>query len=74
MEVAVVGAGPLGRVLKGLRTQDILVVKGSFDKMEVTLEELGVSFGVSKERVRQLEERARGKLRAELEEVWAEAS
>ncbi|MFO0934119.1 MAG: hypothetical protein U1E39_15635 [Planctomycetota bacterium] len=38
------GAGPLGRVLKGLRTQDILVVKGSFDKMEVTLEELGLPF------------------------------
>ena len=38
------GAGPLGRVLKGLRTQDILVVKGSFDKMEITLEELGLPF------------------------------
>jgi hypothetical protein len=31
-------------VLKGLRTQDILVVKGSFDKMEITLEELGLPF------------------------------
>jgi hypothetical protein len=38
------GAGPLGKVLKGLRTQDILVVKGSFDKMEITLEELGLPF------------------------------
>lgn len=38
------GAGPLGRVLKGLRTKDILVVKGSFDKMEITLEELGLPF------------------------------
>jgi len=34
-----------------------------------TLQELGVRLGVSKERVRQLEERACGKLRAKLEEL-----
>jgi RNA polymerase sigma-32 factor len=34
-----------------------------------TLQELGVKLGVSKERVRQLEERACGKLRAKLEEL-----
>jgi RNA polymerase sigma-32 factor len=34
-----------------------------------TLEELGVSFGVSKERVRQLEERAKKRMRARLEEL-----
>ena len=33
-----------------------------------TLQELGVRLGVSKERVRQIEERACGKLRARLEE------
>jgi len=38
------GGGPLGRVLKGLRTDDILVVRGSFDHMENTLEELGLPF------------------------------
>jgi RNA polymerase sigma-32 factor len=33
----------------------------------VTLEKLGVRLGVSKERVRQIEERARAKLKARLE-------
>lgn len=35
----------------------------------VTLEELGLSFGVSKERVRQIEERAKKRMRARLEEI-----
>lgn len=35
----------------------------------LTLEELGVSFGVSKERVRQLEERAKKRMRERLEEI-----
>ncbi len=39
-----------------------------------TLQELGVRLGVSKERVRQLEERARDKLRARLEELSDEAA
>lgn len=38
------GAGPLGKALKGLRTDDILVVRGSFDHMQHTLEELGLPF------------------------------
>jgi len=37
-----------------------------------TLEQLGVSFGVSKERVRQLEERAKKRMRARLEELVRE--
>jgi RNA polymerase sigma-32 factor len=39
-----------------------------------TLQELGVKLGVSKERVRQLEERARDKLRAKLGELSDEAA
>jgi RNA polymerase sigma-32 factor len=39
-----------------------------------TLQELGVKLGVSKERVRQIEERACGKLRAKLEELREEAA
>jgi RNA polymerase sigma-32 factor len=39
-----------------------------------TLQELGVKLGVSKERVRQLEERARDKLRARLEQLRDEAA
>jgi RNA polymerase sigma-32 factor len=37
-----------------------------------TLEQLGVAFGVSKERVRQLEERAKKHMRARLEEIVGE--
>ena len=38
------GGGALGKALKGLRTEDILVVRGSFDHMEAVLEELGIPF------------------------------
>ena len=38
------GGGALGRALKGLRTEDILVVRGSFDHMEAVLEELNIPF------------------------------
>ncbi|MCC6553204.1 MAG: sigma-70 family RNA polymerase sigma factor [Polyangiaceae bacterium] len=37
-----------------------------------TLEQLGVDFGVSKERVRQLEERAKKRMRARIEEITRE--
>jgi RNA polymerase sigma-32 factor len=37
-----------------------------------TLEQLGVAFGVSKERVRQLEERAKKRMRVRLEEIVGE--
>ena len=44
------------------------------DEDPVTLEKLGVRLGVSKERVRQLEERARAKLRARLVELGYEGA
>jgi RNA polymerase sigma-32 factor len=37
-----------------------------------TLEQLGVEFGISKERVRQIEERAKKRMRARLEEIASE--
>jgi RNA polymerase sigma-32 factor len=40
----------------------------------VTLEELGQEFGVSKERVRQLEERTRNRVRARIEEIAGETA
>jgi RNA polymerase sigma-32 factor len=39
-----------------------------------TLKELGRAFGISRERVRQLEARAKAKMRAHLEELWEPAS
>lgn len=38
----------------------------------LTLEQLGVAFGVSKERVRQIEERAKKRMRARIEEITRE--
>ncbi len=54
-------------VLKQLqdRERDILVCRYGLDEgtEPLTLEEVGVRFGVTKERIRQLETRALGKLR-----------
>lgn len=53
-----------------LDEREKMIVRERFMKEEPpTLQELGVRLGVSKERVRQLEERARTKLRGELHEL-----
>ena len=53
-----------------LDDRERMIVKERFMKEEPpTLQELGSRLGVSKERVRQLEERARIKLRGELSEL-----
>jgi RNA polymerase sigma-32 factor len=67
-KVAVAGA------LKGLSDREQLIVRERMMSDEpATLQKLGDILGVSKERVRQLEERARGKLRVELESLREDA-
>ena len=67
-KVAVAGA------LKGLSEREQLIVRERMMSDEpATLQKLGDILGVSKERVRQLEERARGKLRVELESLREDA-
>src|SRR5262249_51748510 len=38
------GGGSLGSALKGIKREDILVVRGTFDKMEVVLETLKIPY------------------------------
>jgi RNA polymerase sigma-32 factor len=60
----------VGRALCALTERERLIVRERLMSDEPqTLQELGTKLGVSKERVRQLEERACGKLRAKLEEL-----
>jgi RNA polymerase sigma-32 factor len=56
--------------LGALSDRERMIVKARMMNDEpLTLQELGDKLGVSKERVRQLEERARGKLRSSLEDL-----
>jgi RNA polymerase sigma-32 factor len=56
--------------LRDLTDRELLIVRKRLMSDEpITLQALGDILGVSKERVRQLEERARGKLRGKLEEL-----
>ena len=58
------------QALRDLTDRELLIVRKRLMSDEpITLQALGEILGVSKERVRQLEERARGKLRGKLEEL-----
>jgi RNA polymerase sigma-32 factor len=60
----------VGEALRELTERERMIVRERLMTDEPrTLQELGLKLGVSKERVRQLEERACGKLRAKLEEL-----
>jgi RNA polymerase sigma-32 factor len=65
----------VGEALRDLTDRERMIVRERLMSDDPrTLQELGVKLGVSKERVRQIEERARGKLRAKLEEMSDEAA
>jgi RNA polymerase sigma-32 factor len=65
----------VGEALKGLSEREQMIVRERLMADDPrTLQELGVKLGVSKERVRQLEERARGKLKERLEELGTVAA
>ena len=58
------------QALRGLSDRERMIVRARMMNDEpLTLQQLGDKLGVSKERVRQLEERARGKLRSSLEDL-----
>ena len=65
----------VGEALRDLTAREQLIVRERLMSDDPrTLQELGNELGVSKERVRQIEERARGKLRALLQEMRDEAA
>jgi RNA polymerase sigma-32 factor len=65
----------VGEALQDLTERERMIVRERLMTDEPrTLQELGTRLGVSKERVRQIEERARDKLRARLEEMRDQAA
>jgi RNA polymerase sigma-32 factor len=65
----------VGEAMQDLTERERLIVRERLMADEPqTLQALGTRLGVSKERVRQLEERACGKLRARLQEMHDEAA
>ena len=65
----------VGEALRDLTDREQLIVRERLMSDDPqTLQQLGTRLGVSKERVRQIEERARGKLRALLQDMADEAA
>ena len=63
------------RALAGLDPRERAIIEQRYlDGKGTTLKELGRSFGISRERVRQLEARAKEKMKAELADVWEGAA
>jgi RNA polymerase sigma-32 factor len=63
------------RALEGLDPRERAIIEKRYlSGSNTTLKELGRTFGISRERVRQLEARAKEKMRAELGDVWDSAA
>ena len=65
----------VGEAMRGLTDRERMIIRERLmSDSPRTLQDLGDELGVSKERVRQIEERACGKLRAKLEDMRDEAA
>ena len=71
-QMAAVSRLRVHRALAGLDPRERAIIEKRYlDGKGTTLKELGKSFGISRERVRQLEARAKEKMRAELQDMFA---
>jgi RNA polymerase sigma-32 factor len=70
-ELAHLSRARVRRALEGLDPRERAIIEKRYLRGKgATLKELGRAFGISRERVRQLEARAKEKMRSELVDVW----